>query len=241
MTEELWNEQQRRCECITRNIARLREKAAQAALQSGREAHAVRVMAVTKTVAPVYINHAVSCGMNLIGENKVQELLAKQAELVPCEKQLIGHLQSNKVKSVLGAVSLIQSVDTPRLAAQISRIALQNGQTMPVLAEINIAGEQSKFGIDPAYLTETLHEIAENKGILLQGLMCVPPLDAEKEKLSAFFQKMHRLFLDIGAKKLDNIDMCILSMGMSDDFETAIHCGANLVRLGSAIFGDRIY
>jgi len=241
MTEELWNEQQRRFDRIAQNIVRLREKAGQAALQSGRSEDAVRIMAVTKTVAPIYINHAVSCGMDLIGENKVQELLSKQAELLPCERQLIGHLQSNKVKSVLDAVSLIQSVDTPCLASEISRRALQNGQVMPILAEVNIAGEQSKFGIDPAYLTETLHEIAENKGILLCGLMCVPPLDAEKEKLSAFFQKMHRLFLDIGAKKLDNIDMCILSMGMSDDFETAIRCGANLVRLGSAIFGDRVY
>lgn len=228
---------------IEYNLKVINDRIAETALKSGRNPEDIRLMAVTKTVEPVFINHAIGCGVKLIGENKVQEFLSKKEylRLEDCDAHLIGHLQTNKVKQILGEVSMIQSVDSIRLASEISKRCEQKGITTECLIEVNIGGEDNKTGLDLNLLTETVHEIAEMPYIKVKGLMTVPPICEEESELRKYFSKMHKIFIDIKDKKLDNIDMCILSMGMSSDYEEAILCGSNLVRVGSAIFGPRIY
>lgn len=228
---------------IEYNLKVINDRIAEAALKSGRTADDIKFMAVTKTVEPIFINHAIDCGVRLIGENKVQEFLSKKEylRLDCCEAHLIGHLQTNKVKQILGEVSMIQSVDSIKLAKEISKRAEQMGITAECLVEVNIGAEENKTGLDLNLLTETVHEIAEMPSIKVRGLMTVPPICDDNGELRKYFSKMHKIFIDIKDKKLDNIDMCILSMGMSSDYEEAILCGSNLVRVGSAIFGPRIY
>lgn len=228
---------------ISENLKFIRNKINEAAVKSGRDENAVRFMAVTKTVDPVYINHAIDCGIDLIGENKVQEFLSKKdaLRLDGVEKHLIGHLQSNKVRKIITEVDLIQSVDSLSLAQEIERQAEKNNMLANVLVEINVGGEESKTGLDKSLLAETVAQIAEMKHIRIKGLMTIPPICGSSSELTKFFNEMYNLFIDIGAQKLDNVSMEILSMGMSGDYEEAILCGSNLVRVGSAIFGPRIY
>ncbi len=226
---------------IEYNLAVIRERIAKAAAESGRKPEDVRLMAVTKTVAPEYINHAISCGIDLIGENKVQEYLGKKPMLKECEAHLIGHLQTNKVRQIVGEVSMIQSVDSVKLAAEIGKRSIMAGITTDVLAEINVGGEESKSGIEWDAAQETIAQISEIEGIKLCGLMAIPPICDNSARVRAFFSKMRRLFVDIRAKKLDNTDISILSMGMSSDYEDAVLEGSTLVRVGSSIFGRRIY
>ena len=228
---------------ISENLKFIRNKINEAAVKSGRDENAVRFMAVTKTVDPVYINHAINCGIDLIGENKVQEFLSKKdaLRLDGVEKHLIGHLQSNKVRKIITEVDLIQSVDSLSLAQEIERQAEKNNMLANVLVEINVGGEESKTGLDKSLLAETVAQIAEMKHIRIKGLMTIPPICGSSSELTKFFNEMYNLFIDIGAQKLDNVSMEILSMGMSGDYEEAILCGSNLVRVGSAIFGPRIY
>lgn len=228
---------------IEENIKHIRERIAQAAVKSGREEKDVRFMAVTKTVDPVYINHALAQGIDLIGENKVQEFLGKKdsLDLDNVEKHLIGHLQSNKVRKIITEVDMIQSVDSVSLAKEIERQAEKNNMTANVLIEINVGGEESKTGMDKSLFMESFAEIAEMRHIAIKGLMTIPPICENNGELRKFFDEMYRLFIDIGSKKSDNVSMDILSMGMSGDFEDAILSGSNLVRVGSSIFGPRIY
>lgn len=228
---------------IEENIKHIREKINAAALKSGRSENDVRFMAVTKTVEPTYINHALAQGIDLIGENKVQEFLSKKNDLnlTGVEKHLIGHLQSNKVRKIITEVDMIQSVDSVSLAEEIERQAEKNNMSANVLIELNVGGEASKTGMDKAAFTEAFEQIAEMKHIFIRGLMTIPPICENNAELQKFFNEMYKLFIDIGGKNRDNVSMDILSMGMSHDFEDAILCGANLVRVGSAIFGPRIY
>lgn len=228
---------------IEENIKRIREKIAEAAVRSGRSEKDVRFMAVTKTVAPEYINHAIAQGIDLIGENKVQEFLGKKdaLNLSGVEKHLIGHLQSNKVRKIITEVDMIQSVDSVSLATEIERQAEKNNMTAKVLLEINVGDEASKTGMDKSLFTENLYQIAEMKHISVKGLMTIPPICENNTELAKFFYEMQQLFIDIKAKNIDNVSMDILSMGMSGDFEQAIEFGSNLVRVGSSIFGARIY
>lgn len=228
---------------IEENIKHIREKIRSAAISAGRKDGEVRFMAVTKTVDPVYINHAIAQGIDLIGENKVQEFLSKKdaLHLENVEKHLIGHLQSNKVRKIITEVDMIQSVDSVSLAKEIERQAELNDITANVLIEINVGGEASKTGMDKSKFLEEFHEIAEMKRIHIKGLMTIPPICENKADSLKFFNEMYKLFLDIDSKNRDNVSMDILSMGMSDDFEEAIMCGSNLVRVGSAVFGPRIY
>ncbi len=239
MTEKLSADAQRFSD-IEYNLSVIRDRISQAAVLSGRKPEDITLMAVTKTVAPEYINHAISCGINLIGENKVQEYLGKKPDLLPCEAHLIGHLQTNKVRQIVGEVSMIQSVDSVKLAAEIAKRSLAKGITTDVLAEINVGGEESKSGIEWDAAEETLAQLSEIEGINLRGLMAIPPICENNDDARMFFSKMRRLFVDIRSKKLDNkID--ILSMGMSSDYYEAILEGSTLVRVGSSIFGRRIY
>lgn len=200
-------------------------------------------MAVTKTVDPIFINHAIECGVDLIGENKVQEFLAKKPflRMENCCAHLIGHLQTNKVRQIVGEVSMIQSVDSLKLATEISKRSLAAGLVTECLVEVNIGGEENKTGLEFSQTEELLEKMATLEGIKVKGLMTVPPICEKEEELSQYFSKMHALFIDMKSKKLDNIDMTVLSMGMSGDYEVAVRHGSNLVRIGSAIFGPRIY
>ena len=228
---------------IQENVKFIRNKINEAAVKSGRSENDVRFMAVTKTVDPVFINHAIDCGIDLIGENKVQEFLSKKdaLKLENVEKHLIGHLQSNKVRKIITEVDLIQSVDSVSLAREIERQAEKNNMTANILVEINVGGEESKTGLEKSLLCETIAEIAEMPHINIKGLMTIPPICENNAELRKFFDEMYKLFIDIAAQNRDNVNMDILSMGMSGDYEEAILCGSNLVRVGSAIFGPRIY
>ena len=228
---------------IEYNLNVIRERIAKSAERSGRDASQIELMAVTKTVEPIFINHAISCGITLIGENKVQEFLGKKDFLTldNCRAHLIGHLQTNKVRQIIPHVSMIQSVDSVKLAKEISKRSLGEGIVSECLVEVNIAAEQSKTGLELSALEETVCEIALLQGIKVKGLMTIPPICENDKTLYEFFSKMRQLFIDIKSKKIDNVDMDILSMGMSGDYEAAIECGSTLVRVGSAIFGPRLY
>lgn len=228
---------------IEENLKLINEKIAQVAIKSGRDIKDIHLMAVTKTVEPQYINHAIDCGIKLIGENRVQEYLGKEdnLKLNNCDVHLIGHLQTNKVKKIVDKVSLIQSVDSIKVAKEISKCSKRLGITTQILLEVNIGGEASKYGLKPEALLETIEEIAQFDGVKICGLMTIPPICDNKEQSRTFFYSMNKLFIDIRGKKIDNVSMDILSMGMSDDYTQAILEGSNLIRIGSGIFGSRIY
>ena len=221
---------------ITENIARAAEK-------SGRKYEDILFLAATKTVEPKVINHAVSLGLKYIGENKVQELLSKYEEydLKNCDLQFIGHLQTNKVRQIIDKVSMIQSVDSVKLANEISKQSVKNSLVSNILIEVNIGREENKSGVLAEELEELLGRVSEMPNIKVRGLMTVPPICEKKTDVCKFFDKMQQLFIDISAKKMDNIYMDYLSMGMSDDYEEAVLSGANMVRIGSRLFGRRIY
>lgn len=225
------------------NLVRIREQIEGACIKAGRPTNSVELLAVTKTVAPALINEAIAAGVTAIGENRVQEYLGKKEELhlEGVKTHLIGHLQTNKVKSIVGQVDMIQSVDSERLATVIGKASVALSRTTDVLVEVNIGREPQKSGVLPEDLAALLEKISETPGIFVRGLMTVPPiLDTEAEKRK-IFSEMYQLFVDIQSKKLDNINMNILSMGMSGDFTEAILEGATTVRVGTAIFGHRQY
>lgn len=219
------------------------ERIAEAAQKAGKSADDIKFLAATKTVEPEVINHAISLGLKYIGENKVQELLSKYDDynLQNCSLQFIGHLQTNKVKQIVGKVDLIQSVDSVKLANEIAKQSLKLNKTTDILIEVNIGREENKSGVYPENLEELLCEISQIEGISVKGLMTIPPICDNKHKISKYFNKMHNIFIDISQKKLDNISMTILSMGMSADYYEAILEGANMVRIGSSLFGARNY
>lgn len=228
---------------IEYNIKVIKERIAAAAKGAGRNPEDIKLMAVTKTVEPIFINHAIDCGIDLIGENKVQEFLSKKPflKLDNCKAHLIGHLQTNKVRQIISEVDMIQSVDSVKLAKEISKRSQMAGITTQCLIEVNIGDEESKTGLDLNLLTETIDEISLLPNIEVKGLMTIPPICDDEVTLNKYFSKMHEIFIDIKSKKLDNNNKYILSMGMSGDYEAAVRNGSDLVRVGSAIFGPRIY
>ena len=228
---------------VADNVAYIRSEMAEACHRAGRPADAVQLLAVTKTVSPEKINAAIQFGINQIGENRVQEYLKKRDDLMleGVKTHLIGHLQTNKVRQIVGQVDMIESVDSLRLAKAISERSETLQIITPILVEVNIGGEDAKSGIEPENLEQLLLECSKLSGIKVQGLMTIPPiLHTEREKRE-IFSKMYQLFVDIKGKKIDNIDMQELSMGMSGDFREAILEGATIVRVGSALFGERQY
>jgi hypothetical protein len=228
---------------IEYNYNYINDKIAEAAIKSGRKREDITFLSATKTVEPEYINFAISLGLDHIGENKVQELLSKYDDynLENCSLQFIGHLQSNKVKQIVGKVDLIQSVDSVKLAKEISRVSLNKGVKTDILIEVNIGKEENKSGVMPEKLEDLILEVRELPSINIKGLMTIPPICDNNDEISKYFTNMHNMFLDISAKKLDNVSMDILSMGMSSDYYQAILHGATMVRIGSALFGNRIY
>lgn len=229
---------------ISENIKSIKSSMAEAAIKSNRSPDDVRLMAVTKTVCTEYINHAIkNCGIDLIGENKVQEFLSKKdaLELDKVEKHLIGHLQTNKVKKIVGEVDMIQSADSLRVAKAISDECVKKGLSCDILLEINIGDEDSKTGFDKVEFEESLSQIAVLPNICVKGLMTIPPICENSLELEKYFERMNAYYNEIKGKNYSNFDFQILSMGMSGDFNEAILHGSNLVRVGSAIFGARNY
>ena len=231
------------------NLNRIEERLAAACAAAGRKREDITLLAVTKTVPPARINAAIGAGVSHIGENRVQEFLGKRdaLHLDGVDVHLIGHLQTNKVRQIVGNVRMIESVDSLRLAEAVSQASMREEirETLPggyteVLVEVNIGGEEQKAGVAPDRLEELLYAMAALPGIRVRGLMTVPPILTEPEEKRRVFSQMYKLYIDIRGKNIDNICMDILSMGMSSDYEQAIREGSTLVRIGSALFGRRL-
>jgi len=228
--------------CIAENIGRIQDKITAAARKSGRMASDVKLIAVTKTIDIDRIRTLLSLGVNSLGENKPQELAEKHKLLGESpEWHLIGHLQTNKVKLIIDKAHMIHSVDSLRLAEEINKRAAANGRIVEILAELNIASEPSKHGINPDDAPEFVCRLTEMKHIRVRGLMCVAPYVDEPEKNRIYFAKMQQIFIDIKGKYVHNIDILDLSMGMKNEYEIAIEEGATMVRIGTGIFGVTSY
>lgn len=229
---------------LQERLESVNERIAAAAQRSGRKREDITLVAVTKTYPPDIINEAIKLGVRDIGENKVQEVMNKYDAVDSVEGlnwHLIGHLQTNKVKYIIGKTKLIHSVDSIKLMDEIERKALEKGVVQDILIQVNISGEQTKFGINPDD-TERYMEYAESlKAVRIRGLMTIAPKLKENQTNMLHFCNINRKFIDIRAKNYHNSSMDYLSMGMSGDFEDAIECGSNMVRVGSAIFGERKY
>lgn len=238
MMENQFSEQ---CAAFDENFSEIQERISRAAERSGRRFEEITLLAATKTVPQQVIAHAIEQGIACVGENRVQELLEKYDSLehTRCDIQFIGRLQTNKVKYLMGKVSCIQSVDSLRLAREISRQCVQAQMEMKILVEVNIGREESKGGIMPEALLEFVDQVRELPGIRIQGLMAIPPNTGDSTELFRYFSDMREYYVDIRDKKLDNVNMNCLSMGMSSDYSLAIECGATMVRIGSALFGKR--
>lgn len=223
---------------IAENIAEVRKKIDASKSEKGQD---VTLIAVTKTHSPDMINEAIDAGITDIGENKVQEILEKYDSVKPVRWHLIGHLQTNKVKYIIDKVSLIHSVDSVKLLDEIERQAAKHDKVQEVLIQVNITGEESKFGIDVGELDGILEYAGSLKHVKIMGLMTILiKLDSEMSN-RLHFNNIFNKFVDISGKKYDNVTMKYLSMGMSGDYELAVSCGSNMVRVGSAIFGARDY
>ena len=228
---------------IRENVAAIRRRMDQAALAAGRDPGQILLCAATKMNDADRVREAVAAGVDCCGENRVQELTQKlpQGAYEGVPVHFIGHLQTNKVNKVVGAVDLIQSVDRVELLEAVNKAALKKGIRQDILFEINIGNEPQKGGFTPDEAKALAAQMDRYPGVFLRGLMAIPPISEKKGDNCKYFAKMSNLFVDIGAEKYDNVSMVCLSMGMTDDFEDAISQGATMIRVGTAIFGARNY
>ena len=226
---------------IRENLEEVERRIAAAAERSGRKREDILLVAVTKTHPADMMNEAIRLGVTDIGENKPQEVRDKYADVLPVKWHLIGHLQTNKVKYVIDKVCLIHSVDSVKLMDEIERQAEKHDVNMDILIQVNISGEETKSGVSVDEVEELLLHAGTLKRVKVKGLMTIAPKTDDSVTNTLHFDNMRQLFIDIQKKKYDNVNMKYLSMGMSGDYETAIECGANIVRVGSAIFGERDY
>ncbi|MBQ4531246.1 MAG: YggS family pyridoxal phosphate-dependent enzyme [Lachnospiraceae bacterium] len=227
---------------IKENLAEVEEKICAACKRAGRDRSEVTLITVSKTNPVVRLKEAMDCGVSVFGENKVQEMLEKIEELPDSlEWHMIGHLQRNKVKYIMGKVALIHSVDSLRLAQEISKEAVKQGTEENILVEINVAEEESKFGITTEEAIQLVEEIAKLPAIHVKGLMTIAPFVDDPEENRQVFQSLKKLSVDIKQKNIDNVTMDVLSMGMTNDYEVAIEEGATMIRVGTGIFGRRSY
>lgn len=225
---------------VAENMSTVEKKICSACLRAGRKREEVRLVCVSKTKPVSLLREAYEAGGRLFGENRVQELMDKEPQLPgDIEWHMIGHLQRNKVKYLIGRASMIHSVDSEPLAETISRLAVQAGIVMPVLIEVNAAGEKTKFGIPPENAEPLIRELAVLPGIRVNGLMTIAPLTENPESNRRYFRLLRELSIDIKRKSIDNIEINELSMGMTGDYEVAIEEGATLIRVGTGIFGER--
>ena len=227
---------------VTENLKDVEAKIQAACDRAGRDRREVTLIAVSKTKPVEMIKEAIDCGINVFGENKVQELVSKYEELDKgLEWHMIGHLQRNKVKMLPGRVKRIHSVDSIRLAEEIDKQFSNAGLIADILVEVNVAGEDSKFGIALDEVEEFLRKISQYSSIKVHGLMTIAPYVDDPEQNRTIFCDLRKKMVDINSKNIDNIYMDELSMGMTGDYEVAIEEGATYVRVGTGIFGSRIY
>ena len=227
---------------LKENLYQVQENMKEACRRSGRAESDVTLIAVSKTKPLPMLEEVYSLGIRDFGENKVQELVDK-AEQLPDDIRwhMIGHLQRNKVKYIVDKVYMIHSVDSLRLAEEISKEAVKRGITVNILIEVNVAGEESKFGVTPEDTPGLVQEISHLPGILVRGLMTIAPFVENAEDNRIFFSALKKLYVDITNKNIDNVRMDYISMGMTGDYEVAIEEGATFVRVGTGIFGERSY
>ena len=228
---------------IAENVAAIRAGMAAAALAAGRDPKEIRLCAATKMNDAQAVRQAIAAGVDCCGENRVQELTAKLADHAydGAPVHFIGHLQTNKVRQVVGKVDLIQSVDSLRLLHAIQAEAARQGIRQDILLEVNIGAEESKSGFSPAEIYPIVDNFPDFPNLRLRGLMAIPPISQKSGDNDKFFQEMCNLSVDITTKKSDNVCVDILSMGMSDDYADTIRCGSTMIRVGTAIFGRRDY
>ncbi|MCL2576546.1 MAG: YggS family pyridoxal phosphate-dependent enzyme [Defluviitaleaceae bacterium] len=229
---------------IIENVAKIREKISASAKKSSRDPAEIKVIGVTKTVGVQLISELLTAGVTEIGENRVQDFLPKYDEFQnlenrPSEWHFIGHLQRNKVKFISDKVDLIHSVDSLPLADEINRRGEKIGKIINILAEINISGESSKYGLQPDEILEFVKNLVNMRFVRLSGLMTVAPFVENPEENRDYFKKMRNLMVDINTKSVYHAELGNLSMGMSLDYEVAIEEGATMVRIGTALFGER--
>ena len=228
---------------IRENIEAIRAEIDEAARETGRTGADIVLVGASKMNDAAACQEAIAAGIDALGENRVQEMTAKLAEDAyrGAPLHFIGHLQRNKVKQVVGKVDLLQSVGSLELLAEVDKQAEKLGLVQDILLEVNIGGEEAKSGFAPDELARCLPQMGQFSSIRVRGLMAIPPICEKTEEIRPYFRRMKQLFIDIGAKKYDNVSMDFLSMGMSADYMTAIEEGANIVRVGSGIFGARHY
>ncbi|MCI1931076.1 MAG: YggS family pyridoxal phosphate-dependent enzyme [Clostridia bacterium] len=227
---------------IKENIDNVEKRIQAACDRSGRKREDVLLLAVSKTIDVPRIKEAVDCGLTSLGENKVQEIMDKYEPMGEgIHWHLIGHLQTNKVKYIIDKVELIHSVESMKLAEKISKLAQERNLTANILLEVNVAEEESKFGIKPSECEEMVRKISVLPNICIKGLMTVAPFVENPEQNRVYFRQLRQLLVDINSKKIDNVNMDVLSMGMTNDYEIAVEEGATIVRVGTGIFGARVY
>ncbi len=228
---------------IAENIARIRAEMAEAAVRAGRDPAEILLCAASKMNDAARVREAVAAGVDCCGENRVQELTQKLAEHAydGAPVHFIGHLQTNKVRQVVGKVALLQSVDRLELLRCVQKEAARLGITQDILLEINIGAEESKSGFTPAEAVAVADEMEAYPNCRLRGLMAIPPIAEKPGDNCRYFEKIHTISVDITAKNHHNSSMDILSMGMSGDYADAIACGSTMIRVGTAIFGARHY
>lgn len=227
---------------IQENLREVKDRIAHAAIRSGRQPEDITLIAVTKTLPVDVINAAIGFGVADIGENKVQEVTDKYEQVMGGPKwHLIGHLQTNKVKYIIDKVALIHSVDSFRLAEEISKRAEKAGLIMDILVQINVAEESTKFGLSVEEVTELVEAISVLPGIRIKGLMTIAPFIDDEAELRKYFAQMKEIFETLKKTMYNKADMTYLSMGMTNDYELAIEEGANMVRIGTGLFGARNY
>ena len=228
---------------ISENISVIKEKMRLAAVAAGRDPKDILLCAATKMNGADAVRQAILAGVDCCGENRVQELVGKQAENAyeGAPVHFIGHLQTNKVRQVVGKVALIQSIDSLRLLEAVNREASRQGIIQDILLEINIGNEASKSGFPLDEIPDILPKMAGFGNIHVRGLMAIPPISQNPGDNRKFFKKIYDLSVDISTKTYDNISVDVLSMGMSDDYADAIACGSTMIRVGTAIFGARDY
>ena len=228
---------------IAENVARIRAEMDAAAVRCGRDPSEIKLCAATKMNDADAVRQAIAAGVDCCGENRVQELTQKLAQHAydGAPVHFIGHLQTNKVKQVVGKVALIQSVDSLRLLSAIDAEARKQGIVQDILLEINIGQEESKSGFREEEILPLLEKIGDFPNICVKGLMAIPPISQNSGDNLKYFQKISHLSVDIKAKKYDNVTVKCLSMGMSGDYQDAIRCGSTMIRIGTAIFGARDY
>ncbi len=226
---------------VYENAKRILERIGEAERRAGLPEGTVKLVAASKLHGPEAVREAFGAGVRIFGENRVQELEEKWklGAYEGAKVHFIGHLQRNKVKNLVGLAEVIESVDSAELVRRIAARARELGITQRILLEVNIGREPQKSGVLPEELPALLDCVESEKGIFAEGLMAIPPVTGGLREIVVFFEQMRKLYVDSGAKTYDNSKMNVLSMGMSADFETAIACGANAVRVGTAIFGAR--